>query len=366
MLRHHQIALLALAVSLTAVRADEPYDKILDKTVNPKMAKLFGSGGIKGLVAYGTGIVVDKEGYILTVASHLLDTKDLRVHLSDGRRYSNCKVVAMEPELDVALVKIDTKEKLDLPFFDAIAAAKKPMVRTGTKVLAFSNQFEIATRDEPMSIQRSLIQSITKLQGRRGIHEVTFNGNVYVLDAITNNPGAAGGALTTRDGELLGIVGKELKNELSNTWINYAIPIQTSAEVVELDDKKRTVSIVEIVEKKEKYNPLKRDRTKDVAANYTGLTLVPNVVEFTPPFVEEIAPESPASKAGVLVDDLIVYVDGEQIASINELNKVFSRIRPDTPVKLEVRRGDKLQTLNMTMGKPLQKKAPPKQPVVDK
>src|SRR5438128_1171741 len=95
-----------------------------------------------------------------------------------------------------------------------LAEAKKPMVKTGTGVLAFSNQFEIATRDEPVSIQRGLVQAITKLKGRRGIHEANFSGTVYVLDAITNNPGAAGGALTDRNGKLLGLIGRELKNEL--------------------------------------------------------------------------------------------------------------------------------------------------------
>lgn len=363
MIRSLSIAVVAFLA--TAARADTPYAEVGDQ-VNTKLVKIFGSGGIKGLVAYGTGIVVHKEGYILTVASHLLDTRDLRVHLPDGRRYSNCKVIVIEPELDVALIKIDTKEKLDIPFFDVSAAAKKPVVKPGTKVLAFSNQFEIATRDEPLSIQRSLVEAITKLHGRRGIHEVSFNGNVYVLDAITNNPGAAGGAMTTREGELLGIIGKELKNELSNTWINYAVPIQTAVEVEELDGKKRTVSIVEIVEKREKYAVIRRDRTKEKAENFTGITLVPNVVEFTPPFVEEVMPGSPAAKAGLQVDDLIVYVDGEQIASINELNQILSKVRPDTPMKIEVRRGDTLKTLSMVMGKPLQRKPVPKTPVVDK
>src|SRR5205085_388378 len=151
---------------------------------------------------------------------------------------------------DVALVKIDTKEKLELPYFDLAAEAKKPLAEPGTSVIAMSNEFEIASRDEPMSVQQGTIAAYSRLKGRRGIHTATFGGHVYVLDAITNNPGAAGGVLTTRQGQLLGLVGKELRNELSNTWINYAIPIQTAAEVEEKDGKKRTISIVEIVQKK--------------------------------------------------------------------------------------------------------------------
>jgi serine protease Do len=336
------------------------------------MCKLYGSGGFKNIVDYATGMVVSADGYILTMASPMLDSKGLRCHLWDGRRYP-CKVVVIEPELDVALLKIDTKEKLDLKHWDLAAAVKQPLAKAGTGVLGFSNQFKIAERDEPMSVQHGVITAITKLQGKRGIHTATFRGKVYVVDAVTNNPGANGGALTTREGQLLGIIGKELQNELTNTWLNYALPIQTAEEIEEeitgKDGKKetvkRTISIAEIVEKKEKFAPVKRVRGEKKAENYTGLTLVPNVVEFTPPYVEEVTRDSPAAKAGLQPDDLIVYVDGEQVATIDDLHKIFERIRPMTPVKLEVRRGDRLQTVTLTMGKPLKpsKPTPPKKPV---
>src|SRR5439155_14134263 len=133
-----------------------------------------------------------------------------------------------------------------------VQAAKKPLAAPGTGVLGFSNQFHIATRDEPMSVQRGVIAAYSKLHGRRGIYDATFTGEVYFVDAITNNPGAAGGVLTTRRGELLGILGKELRNTLTDTWINYAIPIQTKIEV-KSGDKVTTATIVDIIEKKDQY-----------------------------------------------------------------------------------------------------------------
>ena len=78
------------------------------------MVKLFGSGGFTGLVSYGTGVLVSPDGYVLTVAGHMLDTQDLRVHLSDGRRF-HAKVAVIEPELDAALVKIDKAQDLLWP-----------------------------------------------------------------------------------------------------------------------------------------------------------------------------------------------------------------------------------------------------------
>src|SRR5207302_147534 len=73
----------------------------------------------------------------------------------------------------------------------------------GNRVLAFSNLFGVATGDEPSSVQHGIIAVKTRLDARRGTFETPYHGAVYVLDAMTNNPGAAGGALTNVHGELL-------------------------------------------------------------------------------------------------------------------------------------------------------------------
>jgi serine protease Do len=310
------------------------------------------------LASYGTGIVVAPDGYILTVASHILDTPDLRVHLFDGTRYY-AKVVALEPELDIALVKIDTKDKLELPYFDVLEAAKKPIAEAGTNVLAFSNQFQIATRDEPMSVQRGVIAAYARLYGRIGIFEAAYKGDVYVIDAITNNPGAGGGALTTRKGELLGLIGKELRNEQTNTWINYALPINARIEVRLPDNKTRTVSILELIEKKEQYQPIDPTRKgAEGGGGFTGIVLVPDVVDRTPPYIEEVLPGSPAAKAGLKPDDLIVYIDGLPVVSIQTYKEIMDRYRPDMEAKLEIRRGEKLQTVTLKIVPPVTKTPP--------
>ena len=312
--------------------------------INQKVVKLYGSGGFQGLPAYGTGILVSPEGHVLTVASHILDTQDLRVHLYDGRRFHNAKVVVVEPELDAALVKIDKVE--ELAYFDVAKAAKAPLAQPGDWILAASNQFHIATGDEPISVQRGVIAAYAKVHGRRGVFKAPYQGNVYVLDAITNNPGAGGGALTTRKGELLGIIGKELRNDLTDTWINYAVPIQELARFVELA-------------RQGKYKPVEKKDPVAGAAGVHGIVLVPNVVERTPPFVEEVLPNSPAARAGLLPDDLIVYINGDQVGNIKAFRDMMAQFPPGTVVKLEVRRGDKLVSVELTLARP-EAKPPPK------
>jgi S1-C subfamily serine protease len=355
-LRYTVVSLTLAALMTAAGRAEESFAQVSGK-VNPKLVKLFGAGGFKGLASYGSGVVVSPDGYILTVNSHILDTQDLRVHLGDGTPY-HAKIVAIEPELDVALVKIgDNKNKIeDLPYFDVMAAAKRAPVEPGTGVLAFSNQFQIATRDEPMSIQRGVVASYSKLYGRIGIFEATYKGDVYVIDAITNNPGAAGGALTTRKGELLALIGKELRNELTNTWINYAIPLNARITVTQADGKPATVSILDILEKKEKYKPLLLPKKNEGPGVYTGIILVADPVERTPPFVEDVVPGSPADKAKLQPDDLIVYVDGVLVGDIHTYHDVLSRYHPNQTVKLEIQRDRKLQTIELKLDKPKTKK----------
>src|SRR4051794_31246023 len=172
------IGLACLTLTLLPARADDSFSAVAEE-VNNKLVKLFGSGGFKGLPSYGTGVAISKDGYILTINSHILDTRDLRAHMADGTRY-HCKVVAQEPELDVAVVKIDKDVELE-HYFDVVAACQKPVLEPGTGILAFSNQFQIATRDEPMSVQRGVIAAYAKLYGRIGIFEATYRGNVYVI-----------------------------------------------------------------------------------------------------------------------------------------------------------------------------------------
>src|ERR1700731_879717 len=101
--------LVAMALTPAAVVAADPLNEVAEKS-NKKLVKLFGAGGFSRLNNFGTGIVISKEGHILTVASQLLDTADLVVHLYDGQRLK-AQVIVTEPLLDVALLKVKVDGK---------------------------------------------------------------------------------------------------------------------------------------------------------------------------------------------------------------------------------------------------------------
>ena len=349
------VILTASVLVAAPASAAEPVAKVADQ-VNEKMVKIFGAGGFRGVVNYSTGLVVSPDGHILTVASQTLDDSELIIHLYDGRKMK-ASVVVTEPELDVALLKIKVEGQkpgepsgLNLPFFNFEESLKRPPAVAGDWVLGFSNQFGIAMRNEPMSVQQGAVTSYSKLHGRRGIFDFPYTGDVYVVDAITNNPGAGGGALTDRKGQLLGIIGREIKNTLSETWINYAIPLNAKVDIKD-GDKTHAVTLPQFVSlaMQGKYKPVLKPIVALTAGGFHGIRFVPNILERTPPYVDELYPNSPAAKAGVLVNDLVSFIDGEPIYSIKAFNDFLRKTKPGMTVRLEVRRGDNLQTIEMKL-----------------
>lgn len=348
MIRSCSIRLIGFALALTiagAIVAQTPVTQTA-RDVNRKLVKLYGAGGFKGLPSYGTGVLIAPKGYILTVNNHILTTSDLRVHLYDGRSY-HAKVIAREPDLDLAVLKIE--EEVDfLPCYDIAQEAKRPLAEPGDFILAFSNCFKVATRDEPMSVQRGVVATYAELRGRRGYFDAPFAGDVYFVDAIANNPGSAGGAVTNRKGDLLGIIGRELKNAITDTWINYALPVQAKAEYQDDDQKTQTIDVAKFVDLAMTGQFKARDKAKrDEQRGYTGLMLVPNAVSATPPYVEEVTPGSPAAQAGLRPDDLIVYVDGELVPTITDFRAVMKFIAPGSEIKIDVQRGTRMHNLKL-------------------
>ncbi len=303
--------------------------------VQLKMVKIYGAGGFRGLEAYQSGFAITADGWIATAWSPVLDTDPIIVHLGDGRRFEG-SLKGADPHLDLALVKIDAQ---DLPHFDLDKAAE---AKPGARVLAFSNLYNVATGDEPVSVQRGLIAARTRLEARRGAFKTSYRGDVYVLDAVTNNPGAAGGALVNYQGELLGMLGKELKNSHNNTWLNYSVPVEVfrkKAQQLVADGGGLITEVPEGDQPKAAANPL--------TLELLGIVMVPNVLERTPPFVDDVRPGSPAATAGLMPDDLVIFINDTRVTnprlvkSCRILREELSYIDRDDTITLSVMREER-------------------------
>jgi len=331
-------ALLALAISLATLSINVPSCSASTnetlRQVLPKTVKLYGAGGLKNLVSYGTGFFVSPDGHILTVWNHILDTEELVAVLDNGRRLP-ARFISGAGEAGLAIVKVEVK---NAPHFDLSEVVERG---PGTPVLGFSNMFNVAAGDEPVSVIHGVIAMVTPLEARRGRFDIPYNGDVYLVDAITNNPGAAGGALTTADGKLLGIIGKELRDSRSNLWINYAIPLYDvkelvgkliRGEVITEDDGISRPPVIRAVDT----SPL-------------GFRIVPNVVARTPAYIDQIVTGSVAEEAGLQRDDLIVLLNDELVQSCNEFYERLGEMQKGDLLRLTVRRDKELINAELIM-----------------
>ncbi len=300
------------------------------RAAQAKQVKLYGAGGFQGLEAYQSGFLISDEGHILTVYSYVLDSNYITATLDDGSKYE-AKLLGADPKLEVAVLKIDLKGN-PVSFYDL---SKAVTGTAGQRVLAHSNLYGVAVGDEPVSVQRGVISSVSNLEARRGVYDTMYNGPVYVLDAMTNNPGAAGGALTNWRGELLGMLGKELRNSRNNLWLNYAFPIAQLNDAIERIKAGKAPPVGNDLAAPKLKNPL--------TLKALGIVLVPNVLERTPPFIDEVRPNTPAAKAGLKPDDLVLFVDDQLVQSCQAFTKLLERIELDTPIKIIVMRENNRQ-----------------------
>jgi len=300
--------------------------------VQPKMVKVYGAGGLQGLESYQSGFLVSADGHILTVWSYVLDTDFITTILNDGRRFQ-AELVGADPRLEIAILKIDAE---NLDFFDR---SQDVELDVSSRVLAFSNLFGVATGDEATSVLHGVVSAKTMLDARRGVFKTPYRGPAYVLDAITNNPGAAGGALTDHQGQLAGILGKELRNSLTNTWLNYSIPIAQLNPAIDdiLAGKSRPRTDDETA--------MRPDRPHTLSS--LGLVMVPDVLAKTPPYIDAIRRESAAEKNGLRPDDLVLFVGDRLVPSCEALRNELGFIDQIDEIRLVIQRGDELLDITL-------------------
>ena len=294
-----------------------------------KTVKLYGAGGFAGLDSYQSGFFISDKGHILTVWSTVLDVDKVIAVSSDGTRYE-AVVVGVDPNLEIAVLATEQPPSSNFELSQSATA------KVGERVLAFSNLFGIATGNEMASLQQGVIMATTDLQARRGSIQSVYQGPVYVIDAMTNNPGAAGGALTNMHGRLLGMLGKELRDSSANIWLNYAIPIAALQESVN-----RILDGKSILRQTDSRTPA--DRPAELAT--LGVVLVPNVLAKTPAFVDLVQPKSVAAKAGLQTDDLILFVNSTRITSQSTLLNELKYIDRAEQILLLVQRDGQLEEI---------------------
>lgn len=294
-----------------------------------KIVKIHGAGGLRGLESYQTGVLVSPQGHIVTMMSTVLDSDELDCVLDDGRRY-RAKLLGVDPRREVAVLTIEAEE---LPAFLLGGGAANAVIDrapVGTRIFALSNLFGVAVGDERVSAQHGVVSAVVPLEARRGAYEVPYRGAVYILDCTTSNPGSAGGAVVDWRGRLVGMLGKELRSSGSGTWLNYAVPVdELAAAYGEIVSGHGPVAgmpaAAPAMQAGTGFDPVS-----------LGVVLVPDLLDRTPPFIESVVVGSPAARAGLRADDLVIAVGGRTVASRAALQQAIGDLADGDPVRLSI------------------------------
>jgi serine protease Do len=264
----------------------------------------------------GSGVIVTKDGYILT-NNHVVDDADqLKVALQDGREFT-AKVIGKDPKSDVAVVKIDAK---DLPF---VVMADSDKIEVGDIALAIGN---------PFGIGQTVTMGMVSATGRA---TMGLDYEDFIQTDAAINPGNSGGALVDAEGRLIGINTAILSRSGGNQGIGFAIPTNLARDVMEslIKDGKVTrgylgVMIQDLNPALAKQFELKDDKGA---------------------LVSDVVPDGPADKAGFKNGDVILEFNGKPVSDSRHLKLEVARTKPGESVPVKVLRDGASKNLTVAV-----------------
>jgi len=267
--------------------------------------------GVEHRRGQGTGLVLSKDGYVLTNAHVVQGFDDLKVRLAYGET-TKAQLAGADERTDLAVIRVDADGLTSLPLAD------ERQLRVGQLVVAIGNPFRFER-----SVSLGVISALDRsLPGPRG---GLFEGLIQTDAAI--NPGNSGGPLLDADGSVLGI------NTAIIPWaqgIGFAIPAPTASWVAGV-----------LIHEGEVRRPFlgiaaRSEELQGELSRSTGRNRAVRVLR--------VGADSPAQSAGLKKGDLLLSANGRTVSSIDDLQRVMV-LSGQAEVRLEVYRGERREEL---------------------
>ena len=313
-------------------RAQESYD-------NDPFAQLFGGFGFRMPQKKGTGsgVIIAKEGYIVT-NNHVVDFADnVNVTLSDNRKFT-ARVVGTDPKNDIAVLKIEASD------LTAIQKGNSDNLKIGEWALAIGFPYDIGT-----TVTAGIISATHKkinTSERKNVME-----DFIQTDAVVN-PGNSGGALVDAQGRLIGINTAIQTRTGSYEGYSFAIPVNTMTKVAEDIIKNGGVrngsNNLTAPQANSKNRPalgirMISDEYFERAVSELELNVSSGVV------VSEVLDGGSAQYAGILPNDVITKVDGSLISSTDDLRSRIAQSKVGDVLKITVFRNGKTKEISVSL-----------------
>lgn len=264
----------------------------------------------------GSGVIITKDGYILT-NNHVVDGADeVKVAFGEPRKEFKAEIVGRDPKVDIAVLKIDAG---DLP---AATLGDSDKLEVGDTVLAIGNPFGIG-----LTVTHGIVSAL----GRGGLGIEDYEDFIQTDAAI--NPGNSGGALLDAQGRVVGINTAILSRSGGFNGVGFAIPVNLARSIAD-----------QLV------------KTGRVARGFMGVNAQMLTADLAKEFgvtqgalVTDVTPDSPADKAGFRSGDVIVKVNETKVEDPRRLALAVSRLAPGTEVKVEYVREGKTKTAEIKL-----------------
>ena len=264
----------------------------------------------------GSGVIVSKQGFILTNYHVIRHASQILIALQDGREFYS-SIIGFDEMTDLAVLKIIAD---DLP---VIPLDLNVQTRVGDFALAIGNPYDIG---------QTITQGVISATGRVSLS--SSKQQLFLQTDAAINKGNSGGALINHQGFLIGINTAVYKKADS---INLAIPVKLAYKV-----------LTQLI----KYGHVTRS-TLGIQGGEIGIQKAEELnIENSHAFmIVEVKPESPASKAGLLVYDIITHINQRDVISANMLKDEIVETHPSTQVLLTIRRQGEVKDIPVCVEK---------------
>jgi len=290
---------------------------------NPLLDYFFGLRGNQNpepIMGSGSGVILTRDGLIVT-NNHVIDNaQEIKVILNDKRTY-DAKLVGRDPNTDIALLKIKAN---DLPF---IPFGNSDDLKVGQWVLAIGNPFNL-TSTVTAGIVSAKARNIQIIQDSYAIES-------FIQTDAAVNPGNSGGALVNLKGELVGINTAIASRTGSYSGYSFAIPSSIAKKIV-----------TDLIEFGEVQRAVLGVQTKELDSE-TAEKL--NIKEMKGVLVDGIYNGSAAEEVGIAKGDVILEVNGVQVNSPSQLQEQISKYRPNQQIDIIVNRSNNKKHFTATL-----------------
>ncbi len=294
---------------------------------DPAFQRFFGrdrnraDGGSQEMRGEGSGVIVRKDGYILTNNHVVEGAQKITVELTD-KRVLPAKIVGTDPETDLAVIKIEGDDFAAMPFGDSQS------LQVGEIVLAIGNPFGVFGNTVTMGIVSAV--------GRTQMSEGSPFESFIQTDAAINQ-GNSGGALVSAAGELVGINTSIFTRTGDFSGIGFAIPTAIVMPVME--------QLIAGGEVKRGYLGVSLDILPPDAAQKLSLKDAKGAV------VAAVLDDGPGARAGLRLNDVIIAVNGNDVADRADAINAIAKAQPGQTIPLKVSRSGELSEVKVTLGK---------------